>query len=301
MPSSIKFRAADRDVYLVTGQISQTINVCTIGGAKGNYEWKFRFPIDVSLPIPELQQCSSLEALTQALSERFGGTLELSPSGVVLDVVEPASAGTKPPSRAPIKPRQSDEEWIGRARHITELCVNELVREFLELPYLHRVEHSIHARLYSLLRGQPLFDRHFGLAGGEAQTQPIHKEWPETIARPENEGRRGSFDLAILSPTQLYEASLPDFTKGLLDAAVVIEMGLNYRVSHLRQDAEKLLNSKVRHGYLVHLVRDQSHEDAIDEVIASLHGSESIKIAYARVHRGERFIKLLDDERISAA
>ena len=257
MPTSVKLRVAERDVYLVTGQISQTINICTRSGAKGNYEWKFRFPIDVELPIAELEQSTSLEALTHALSERFGGSVELSPSGVALDVVEPAPVGTKPPSRPPIKPQQSDDQWIGRARHITELCVNELVREFIEMPYLHRVEHSMHARLYSLLRDQPLFDRHFALARGESQTQPIHKEWPETIARPENDGRRGSFDLAILSPTQLYEASIHDFTKGLIDAAVVIEMGLNYRVSHLRQDAEKMLNSKVRHGYLVHLVRDQ--------------------------------------------
>jgi hypothetical protein len=27
--------------------------------------------------------------------------------------------------------------------HITEVCIDELVREFLELPCLHRVEHSI--------------------------------------------------------------------------------------------------------------------------------------------------------------
>jgi len=32
------------------------------------------------------------------------------------------------------------------------------------------VEHSIHARLYSLLRDLPLFDRHFPLARGAAST-----------------------------------------------------------------------------------------------------------------------------------
>jgi len=76
-------------------------------------------------------------------------------------------------------------------------------------------------------------------------------------------------------------------------------MGLNYRDSHLRQDSEKLINSKVRHGYLVHLVREQGHETAIDDTLASLRGSASIKVAYARVSRGRRFIKLLGDESIT--
>ena len=56
------------------------------------------------------------------------------------------------------------------------LCVNELVQEFFEIPYLHRVVHSMHERLYSLLRDQPSFDRRLPLARGTAQTQPVHEE-----------------------------------------------------------------------------------------------------------------------------
>jgi len=298
MPSSQRFHAAGRDVYLVTGTISQTVNICTPHAQKGLYEWKFRFPVHVALPVSRLEQASSLDDLTALLTGEFGGVVEVSPNGVSTDVLEPVQIVTKTPAAVPIKPSDSDTDWIERARQITELCINELVQEFVELPYLHRVEHSIHARLYSLLRDQPLFDRHFPLARGAAYTQPVHKEWPETIARPENEGRRGSFDLAILSPSQLFESSLKNFTLGLLDAAVVIEMGLNYRDSHLRQDGEKLINSNVRHGYLVHLVREQGHEKAIDDTLASLRGSATIKVAYARVSGGQRFLKRLGDEEI---
>jgi len=298
MPSSQRFHAAGRDVYLVTGAISQTVNICTPQAKKGLYEWKFRFPAKVALPVFRLELASRLDDLTALLTGELGGQVEVSPNGVSTDVLEPVQLVTKAPSVVPIKPNDSDTEWIERARQITELCINELVQEFVELPYLHRVEHSMHARLYSLLRDQPLFDRHFPLARGAAYTQPVHKEWPETIARPENEGRRGSFDLAILSPSQLFESSLKNFTLGLLDAAVVIEMGLNYRDSHLRQDGEKLINSNVRHGYLVHLVREQGHEKAIDDTLASLRGSATIKVAYARVSGGQRFLKRLGDEEI---
>jgi hypothetical protein len=36
----------------------------------------------------------------------------------------------------------------------------------------------------------------------------------------------------------------------------VIEIGLDYDAEHLANDAKKLINSKPRHGYLIHLVRE---------------------------------------------
>ena len=178
---------------------------------------------------------------------------------------------------------------------ITEVCIDELVLEFLGLPYLHRVEHSIHTRLYSILRNQPHFDRHFPLAKGGMLTQPIHKEWPETIPCPEKANRRGNFDLAILSPGQLRTCTLDSFSNGRPAPAVVIEMSLNYKEGHLTLDAEKLLNSRVLHGYLVHLVREKPHESTIDQTIDRLRSEGTIKVAFARVERGRKFLKLLDD------
>ncbi len=188
-----------------------------------------------------------------------------------------------------------DAVWIERAMRITEICINELVREFLELPYLHRVEHSIHTRLYSILRIQPHFDRHFPLAEGGMLTQPIHKEWPETIPRPEKGNRRGNFDLAILSPGQLATCSLRDFKNGRLAPPIAIEMGLNYDEGHLSLDAEKLLNSHIQHGYLIHLLRELPHDSTIDETIDRLRAESTIRIAFARIERSRKFLKLLDD------
>ena len=189
----------------------------------------------------------------------------------------------------------ADSAWIERAMRITQVCIDQLVLEFLDLPYLHRVEHSIHTRLYSILRNQPHFDRHFPLAVGGMLTQSIHKEWPETIPRPEKANRSGNFDLAILSPGQLRTCTLDSFSNGRPAPAVVIEMGLNYKEGHLTLDAEKLLNSRVLHGYLVHLVRDKPHESTIDQTIDRLPSEGTIKVAFARVERGRKFLKLLDD------
>ena len=94
----------------------------------------------------------------------------MSPNGVAVDALEPDQFVGRAPVAVPIRPRETDDEWIERASQITELCINELVQEFIEMPYLHRFEHSMHARLYSLLRDQPLFDRHFPLARGAAST-----------------------------------------------------------------------------------------------------------------------------------
>lgn len=300
MPTSQSFRVDGREVYLITGTISQTVNVCTESNRKGHYEWKVRFPLDRTGLLDTLRTTASVSELITLLTVTFGGDVELSPSGASGEQLESLPTTKPATSRTPLRPAVTDDHWIERAKAITELCINELVLEFLEFPFLHRVEHSIHARLFSLLRDQPHFDRHFALARGEAFTQPIHKEWPETKPRPENEGRRGSFDLAILSPTQLFDSSLKSFSTGLLDAAIVIEMGLNYGDSHLTQDAEKLVNSEVRHGYLVHLVREQRHESAVDSTIARLLDTATIKVAYARVDRGQKFVKLLDEQEIRA-
>lgn len=295
------FSIRGRTIWLVMGKISQTINVCTEANRRGDYAWKVRLPAGRALTSADLGMSASVDDLIRRLTTEFGGVVELAPDGSTGDRLELARPA------APLAERQriarptavSDDEWIERARKITELCINELVLEFLDYPYLHRVEHSIHARLYALLRDQPLFDRHFPLQSGAAFTQPIQKEWPETKPRPDKDGRRGNFDLAILAPGQLNTASTMEFSVGQLAAPIVIEMGLNYRESHLVQDAEKLLNSTVRYGYLVHLVREQGHEQAVEATISRLRLEPSLRIAYARVAAGQRSFKLLEAQAIT--
>ena len=155
-------------------------------------------------------------------------------------------AEVEEPEPEPTSLDRGDEIWVEQAMRITEICIDDLVREFLELPYLHRVEHSIHTRLHAILSTQPHFARHFPLGEEGMVTQAIHKEWPESIAR--QEGRRGNFDLAILPPHLLKRSSLEDFANGRVVPPIVIEMGMNYGDDHLAKDGEKLANSKVKHG-----------------------------------------------------
>lgn len=283
-----------KDIYLVTGRITQTVNVCTEDKRRGEYDWTVRLTSNHFVSADDIRQRTSIDDLISWLTHEKLGLIERSPSGIEIEYLPKGEIESLPiiPQR-PLEPE--DSVWVARAMRIVENCIDELVLEFLDMPYLHRVEHSIHTRLYSILSNQPHFDRHFSLAETGMLTQPIHKEWPETIPRPEKGNRRGNFDLAILSPGRLRTCSLKDFSDGLMAPAVAIEMGLNYKEGHLSHDAEKLLNSQVLHGYLVHLVREKPHEQTIDETIRRLQTEGTIKVAFARVAKGQKFVKLLND------
>jgi len=161
-----------------------------------------------------------------------------------------------------------EKRWLDLASRIVEDCIDQFVREFCDQPYLHRVEHSCHARLYEILVSQPIFRGQIGLGVSEYRSQLVHKEWPETTRRERK--RRGSFDLVVLTPGLLEKCgNLDAFLDGLLAPPIVIELGLDYGKRHLKGDLEKLCNSAIRHGFIVHLARDR-RETAIDEEIRQL-------------------------------
>jgi hypothetical protein len=147
------------------------------------------------------------------------------------------------------------EPWLATATRAVEVAIDALVWEFVEHPYLHRVEHSLHARLIAILTAHPLFSHLLPIGNTGRYTQPVHKEWPETIPREGKDGRRGNFDVAILSRDQLADATLEDFRDGRIPAAIVIEVGLDYGLDHLRNDHDKLVNSEVESGFLIHFSR----------------------------------------------
>jgi hypothetical protein len=288
MPQRVRERIEGRDIHIVTGRLSQTVNVCDANNRIGEYDWIVRLFGPNFVSGDEVRQRASISGLIQWLRENRSGRVEqTSPfDGEQLTIsVE-----------QPITP--NDALWIQRAMQITGICINELVLEFLDFPYLHRVEHSIHIRLHSILSVQPHFARHFSLANGIASTQPIHKEWPEITPRPEKGNRRGNFELAILSPDRLKTCTLDDFKNGRVIPPIVIEMGMNYDNGHLANDAEKLLNSQVEHGYLVHLMRERPHDDSVDHTIMRLQQECTIRIAFARIEGGKKYLKLLEDPRI---
>lgn len=157
--------------------------------------------------------------------------------------------------------------WLQRVVVLVEHAIDQLVLEFIALPYLHRVEHSLHCELYALLTANRTLGRPYELADG-AWTQLVHKEWPETVARPDKAGRRGNFDMVVLDPAAVRDATIAEFQNGLIRPAVVIEIGLNYGAQHLRGDVDKLKNSAIERSYVVHLARHplHHHPDLVDEL-----------------------------------
>ena len=150
-----------------------------------------------------------------------------------------------------------EDSWLPQAKLLVEQSIDQLIQEFIEFPYLHRVEHSIHFQLFHILLTHEELAQRVPFGAELGVTQLIHKEWPESIARKGN--RRGNFDLAVLSPQQLKGCTTTDaFRDGLLHVPIVIEMGLDYDAEHLAGDVIKLVNSKPKHGYLVHLVRERA-------------------------------------------
>jgi len=139
-------------------------------------------------------------------------------------------------------------------KQLLESAIDSLIDNFIREPYLHRVEHSMHCELYSMLSVHRSLQGVHPIGSTSWNTGLIHKEWPEQKAREDKNGRRGNFDLAILSPESLRRADLYEFTEGRIEPDFAVEMGLNYNLDHLINDDRKLCNSGyTESGYLVHL------------------------------------------------
>jgi len=154
-------------------------------------------------------------------------------------------------------PREGDP-WVTDAVKAVEASITKLVDEFRVHPFAHRVEHSWHVRLVQLLSEREALRGWYPLGEGGFKSQLIHKEWPETYGEELEDGtskRRGSFDIAIVTPGQLRRASIDQFRLGRIAAPFVIELGLGYWDEHLLADHKKLKDSEIEHGYIVHLSR----------------------------------------------
>ena len=185
-------------------------------------------------------------------------------------------------------------------KNVLETAIDSLIDNFLAEPYIHRCEHSIHCELYNMLSVHRVLQGLYPFRNGEVyKTSLIHKEWPETIARPEKNGRRGNFDIAILEPDMIQKYTLGDFYLGRIPPAFVVELGLNYKLNHLASDYEKLKNSNVNQGYLIHLW--QPHKGIKNEEITSLKGWVSGKSNVAIAVFTKQYIlkKHLNDSNIT--
>jgi hypothetical protein len=278
-------------VKIVTGRRSQTVNVYVDNSRDGVYDPKVRIEDPARFVTEEMLQgrgLASIEDLVAFLLMERGGVNE----GTWLGRV-----GAPPSAAGPFD--LGDPEWTDRAIPEVERAINALLDEFLRSPNLHRVEHSLHCALYQHLAASkllsPLVDH------GAFTTGIVHKEWPETIPRPGKGNRRGNFDLVVLAPPRsgAQPASVIDFYRGLIQPAIVIEVGLDYGLHHLKEDLKKLSNSHVEHGYLVHLARwiGAPQDDVADCVLDVVRGerSDGPRIAYAYVGLDEVRYRRLGD------
>lgn len=271
-------RVCGRRVKVVTQTKSQTVRICTEEGIHGQYEdpfYRFRGKSKfIEKGAIEDKDFESLDSLRHYLKDERGGIPEMSKRAGKVSLTEHRSF--------------EGDEWVRAAVARVDGIVDDFIRAFVDHPYLHRVEHSLHCELYQMLCRDDVIGREVRM--GDFATRLVHKEWPEFRPR-EGKRRRGNSDLAVLSPNRLAGHSLYDFLDGRIEPPMVIEMGLNCDHKHLRDDLEKLLASEVSRGYLIHLVRETVAREAVvddfDGIERCLVGieeeHESLRTGYARV------------------
>ena len=262
-----------RRVVHTVGSKTQTVRICTDANREGVYEDGFSFPASEEISLDDLAAQPDLAALRAWLIEHGG---------------QPVTTDGYPGAHLPalIEAPAADDPWVIEAKAAVDRVLVKVVDSFREDPYRHRVEHSLHAELWSLLKQQPLLEGDHLLNDGRTRTQLIHKEWPETIPRTREDGNprpRGLFDLAVLCPDQVRAASVSQLSFGRIAAPIVIEVGLNYGLKHLSDDAHKLRNSQVCAPYLLHLSRVADKDAAAVERLLCHSGDQPVRTAYVHL------------------
>ena len=315
----------DRRVYVNTGPESQTVKVCTAENCRGTYEMYHRrqFPRRLSKTEQQVEQqkteaaiagrsnvvelekwlVSDFKSVRERHKETSEGTVRIVPP-----VIQPATprnganvGGSLEEIRRRLSGKQNppaDDPWVASAKDLVEQSIDQLVEQFIEFPYLHRVEHSIHAQLFWIMMAHAELAQRVPIGNDLGITQLVHKEWPETKPRPGD--RRGNFDISVLSPKLVRECpSMAAFRTGRLNAPIVIEMGLDCDAEHLAADADKLMNSQPKHGYLIHLVRESPRDPLAEDVILGIESTYGIKTAYVSRVGTRTVFKRVNDQTLT--
>lgn len=267
-----------RRVYVRNGTHKQSIKICSAENTFGNYDW------EISCRPANRHSDQSLQAIGVTRIEDLVEHLRRQP-GCDIDI-EPRQQTPVPPPQLPV---DVVSRWEKLAIDIVQRAIDQLVLDFVEFPYLHRVEHSIHCELFRILKSHTAFATTYPM--GHLSTQVVHKEWPR---RGVSSG--GNIDLCIHSPDDLLQCTYSDFREGHLRPAIGIEIGLDYKFGHLRKDETKLIASECRKCFLVHLVREDITDNfsSVEEFL--IHSS--CKTAYARIAGKGAFVKLVNDTEV---
>ena len=236
-------------------------------------------PAPVPPAVPE-EDVITVEPFTELLPE--------APSGALAQVLELLGSEQYDPN---------DDDSLPIVQ--VEQAIDRLIQEFIVSPYLHRVESSLHAQLFHMMMSYPELAHPVRVGDFPIETQLVHNEWPESVAREGN--RRGNFDFAVLSKRLLQTCpSIKAFRQGNLQAPIVIEIGLDYPAEHLAADVLKLRNSKPKQGYVIHLVRECGRDPDAERIIVESEQKFGIKVAYGCwTSSGETVAKCVNDKQIS--
>lgn len=261
-----------RHIFHQMGTKTQTVSICTDVNQKGVYAERFSLAASEDISDDDLAAQPDLATLRDWLV-RHGG--------------QPLATDGRPGAHLPplLEAPAAHDPWVLEATAAVDRVLVAVVDSFLRDPYRHRVEHSLHAELWSLLSQEAVLAGDHLLKDGSTRTQLVHKEWPETIPRNKPDGTprpRGLFDLAILSPDQVHAADVTQLIFGRIAAPIVIEVGLDYGFPHLGQDARKLRNSLVPAPYLLHLTRVRDKDDTRTEQLLC-DSSHDVRTAYVHL------------------
>jgi len=230
----------ERRIKLVTGTKSQTINICDQRNLDGEYEHVFRIHNpDQFIKGGFFGNCSDLTEVIVGLRSL---AVEEDPSPVEESV-------------SSLNLYDVETSWTYSVLPLIEAAIDHVVDEFLAVPYLHRVEHSLHMAIYKHLTAFPPLAGTMSIR--DFKVGIVQKEWPASPLKPTPGQKRGNFDLAILGPGEdtANSCTFQGFRAGLIGTAAVIEVGLNYPLKHLQLDHDKMLNCAVGRGYLIHFCR----------------------------------------------
>lgn len=235
-----------RKIKIVTGSKTQTVNVYGDNDTENVYSHKIRISFPSCFVEEDLlahKKFATVEDLIHYLEAERHGKLEIANSCFV------------PPPLPRLSKAQVSASWCDGITVCVQEALNTVARDFLTNPYRHRVEHSLHCQLYMELLRYPELGGTHNISGYNVGY--IHKEYPETSSRPDKNGRRGNFDMALLGPSEVTHVDLTimDFLLGLIKPGIAIEVGLDYGASHLDSDHRKLKHSQIKRGYLLHLAR----------------------------------------------
>ncbi len=297
-----EIKMCDRRVIIVSDKKSQTVNVCTVSGREGVYDWIVRFPSDVPVLI-------EANGIAPASIEEFIGWLKLTLLGTVERVPPTCDPLLGQDRRQGADPETSLGQQIMTA---ADKKINQLVVEFLEHPYLHRSEYNLHCELYEYLcrTVEPTIHR---LACGD-RVRLIHKEWPEShwstrlgsfglndLWPPSAEGvglrrykKRGLFDVAVLLPSTVEACTdIQTYLEGRLQPVAAFEFGLMEKYDHLRSDIAKLINNRIRYGAVIHFVRpgETDNYDALETLVEKACSISHVQTAYARVEKNSEGVR----------